>query len=58
MDEKTFIIKELMAENANLRVANSSLKYQLTQKEEELKHAHKEADTTEADATITDTLEA
>lgn len=44
MDEKTFIIKELMAENINLRVANISLKYQLNQKEE-LEHAHKEADT-------------
>jgi len=44
MDEKTFIIKELMTENANLRVANIGLKYQLTQKEEELKHVNKEAD--------------
>jgi hypothetical protein len=43
MDEKTFIIKELMAENANLRVANIGLKYQLTQKEE-LDHVNKEAD--------------
>jgi regulator of replication initiation timing len=48
MDEKTFIIKELMTENANLRVANIGLKYQLTQKEEELKHANEEADTTKS----------